>query len=46
MTVKELIEELKNFDEDATVITEGCDCNGDVATVGEQDGCVYLGRGR
>ncbi len=44
-TVKELIKELKKFDEDAFVYTEGCDCTGNVIGVAvEEDGTVLIGR--
>jgi hypothetical protein len=33
MRVKELIAELQKFDGDLEVITEGCDCDGDVGSV-------------
>lgn len=33
MTVRELIEALRSADQDAEVVTEGCDCLGDVGAV-------------
>lgn len=37
MNVGELTEQLKRFDPSAEVITEGCDCWGDVARVDHPD---------
>jgi hypothetical protein len=36
MTVLELIEALRQCDPDVEVLTEGCDCEGDVGAVVEQ----------
>lgn len=33
MTVRELIEKLQKFNPDVEVITEGCDCTGDIDDV-------------
>ena len=33
MTVKELIKELRKHNPDAEIVTEGCDCEGEVVTV-------------
>lgn len=46
MKVKELIEALKNCNQDAEVVTEGCDCYGDVAIVSKDHlkDVVFLGR--
>ena len=56
MNVKELIRQLKKFDGDLEILTQGCDCDGDVGKVeyleynerldgtGEQRKYVYLRR--
>lgn len=47
MTVAELIEELRKWPADAEVVTEGCDCYGDVGSVAElKSGGVLLERKR
>ncbi len=44
-TVKELIKELKKFDEDSFVYTEGCDCTGNVVGVAvEEDKTLLISR--
>jgi len=52
MTVEELIEELKKLDPKLPVITEGCDCDGNVQKVSLVEynfrgftQVAYLGRG-
>lgn len=44
MKIKQLIDELKKYNENSEVITEGCDCNGDVGSVEEMGDDVYLKR--
>ena len=46
MKVRELIEKLQSVPPDAEVLTEGCDCTGDVASVqwDSKDGTVMLAR--
>lgn len=42
MKVKELIEELKKFDGEKSVLTEGCDCDGIAGKVEEYDGFTVI----
>lgn len=44
MKVSELIEKLQRAPQDAEIITEGCDCDGDVGFVVVQDDRVLLAR--
>lgn len=45
VTVAALINALGSFDPDAIVITEGCDCDGEVLSVSDDEpGIVYLSR--
>jgi len=53
MTVEQVIEELKKLDPKLPVVTEGCDCDGNVKSVSVQDynfrgidKVAYLGRDR
>lgn len=44
LTNRELVELLLNFDPEAEVITEGCDCNGLASGVYEDNGFLYITR--
>ncbi len=44
MTVKELREALSSYPDDAEIVTEGCDCFGDVGHVQQYTGKVLLCR--
>jgi hypothetical protein len=44
ITVAELIAKLQQMPQDVRVVSEGCDCVGDVADVVDKDSHVYLAR--